>query len=90
MSWYVYIIKCSDATLYTGVTTDIERRFREHKEGKTGAKYTRGRFPLEVVYTETCASRSEAQKREAVIKKLTKKEKELLAKSQVVKKVKKN
>lgn len=90
MSWYVYILKCSDATLYTGVTTDIERRFREHKEGKTGAKYTRGRFPLEVVYTETCASRSEAQKREAVIKKLTKKEKELLAKSQVVKKVKKN
>lgn len=90
MTWYVYILKCSDSTLYTGVTTDIERRFREHKEGKTGAKYTRGRFPLEVVYTETCASRSEAQKREAVIKKLTKKEKELLAKSQVVKKVKKN
>ncbi len=79
--WYVYILKCSDGTLYTGVTTDVERRFREHKEGKTGAKYTRGRFPLEVVYTETCASRSEAQKREAQIKKLSKSEKVILIKS---------
>lgn len=82
--WYVYILKCSDSTLYTGVTTDIERRFREHKEGKTGAKYTRGRFPLEVVYRETCVSRSEAQVREAQIKKWAKSEKEALIKAQKV------
>jgi putative endonuclease len=79
--WYVYILKCSDSTLYTGVTTDIERRFREHKEGKTGAKYTRGRFPLEVAYRETCISRSEAQVREAQIKKWAKSEKEALIKA---------
>ncbi len=73
--WFVYILKCSDASLYTGVTTDVDRRFREHKEGKTGAKYTRGRFPIEIVFRETWASRSEAQVREAAIKKLTRNEK---------------
>ncbi len=77
-SWVVYMIRCSDASLYTGVTTDIERRFKEHKEGKVGAKYTRAKIPLHVVYEETCASRSEAQVREAQIKKLSKEEKESL------------
>ncbi len=72
------MLRCSDGSLYTGVTTDIERRFLEHKEGKTGAKYTRSRFPISVVYRETCASRSEAQVREAVLKKFSKKEKEAL------------
>ena len=81
MSWCVYMIRCSDASLYTGVTTNIERRFREHKErGKVGARYTRAKIPLSVVYVEGCASRSEAQKREAQIKKLNKNEKELLIK----------
>ncbi len=80
MSWFVYILRCSDDTLYTGVTTDIERRFKEHKEGKTGAKYTRSRFPLEVVFRETWASRSEAQVREAQIKRLSRPEKKLLIK----------
>ncbi len=78
MNWFVYILRCSDNTLYTGVTTDVPRRFKEHVAGKTGAKYTRGRKPLAVVYVETCASRSEAQVRESVIKKLRRDEKELL------------
>jgi len=83
MTWYVYMIRCSDASLYTGVTTDIERRFKEHKESKKGSKYARAKIPLRVVYEETCASRSLAQKRECVIKKFEKKEKELLVKSQI-------
>ncbi len=93
MTWYVYMIRCSDASLYTGVTTDIERRFTEHKESKKGSKYARAKIPLRVVYEEVCASRSEAQKRECAIKKFDKKEKELLVASQkkvVPKKTKKS
>ncbi len=81
MAWFVYILRCSDGSLYTGVTTDIDRRFIEHKEGKTGAKYTRSRFPIEVVYRETCASRSEAQVKESALKKLRKADKELVVKT---------
>lgn len=76
--WCVYMIRCSDASLYTGVTTDIDRRFNEHKEKKVGAKYTKAKIALHVVYVEPCASRSEAQIREAQIKKLAKAEKEAL------------
>ncbi len=83
------MLRCSDASLYTGVTTDIERRFREHKEGKVGAKYTKAKIALHVAYVEPCASRSEAQVREAQLKKLSKSEKELLVKSQVVTKARK-
>ncbi len=79
-SWFVYILRCSDGSLYTGATTDIDRRFQEHKDGKTGAKYTRSRFPISIEYRETCASRSEAQVRESQIKKFTKDEKEKLTK----------
>lgn len=82
MNWSVYMIRCSDASLYTGVTTDIDRRFKEHKEGKTGAKYTRAKIVLHVAYVETCASRSEAQVREHQIKKLSKAEKEALVVTQ--------
>ena len=83
MTWYVYMIRCSDGSLYAGVTTDVERRFAEHKEGgKVGAKYTRAKIPLRVVYVEPQASRSEAQVREHQLKKLTKAEKEALVKSQ--------
>lgn len=74
------MIRCSDATLYTGVTTNIERRFTEHKESKKGSKYTRARIPLKVVYEEACENRSTAQIREFQIKKLTRKEKEELIK----------
>ena len=83
--WYVYMIRCSDTTLYTGVTTDVERRFLEHKEGgRKGSKYARARIPLKVVYVESCESRSEAQKREHALKKLAKSEKESLIKGKKI------
>jgi putative endonuclease len=69
MNWQVYIIVCTDNSLYTGITTDIERRFSEHA-GAQGAKYFRGRRPGEVVYLEGGHTRSSASKREAAIKKL--------------------
>jgi putative endonuclease len=69
MNWQVYIIVCTDNSLYTGITTDIERRFSEHA-GAQGAKYFRGRTPDKVVYLEGGHSRSTASKREAAIKKL--------------------
>ena len=75
MDWTVYIIRCDDGTLYTGVTTDLERRFREHRELRRGAKYFNGRKPLEVVYSETGHDRSSACQREAAIKKLSRVEK---------------
>ena len=79
--WYLYILRCRDNTLYTGITTDVEKRLEAHRSGK-GAKYTRGRAPLELVYRETCGSHSDALKREAEIKKFSRQAKELLIKSQ--------
>ena len=69
MDWQVYIILCTDNSLYTGITTDLERRFRQHADSQ-GAKYFRGRRPGEVVYLECGHTRSTASKREAAIKKL--------------------
>ncbi len=69
MNWQVYIILCSDDSLYTGITTDVERRFGQHLTG-TGAKYFRGRSPRQVVYCEGGHDRSSASRREAEIKKL--------------------
>jgi len=69
MNWQVYIILCTDNSLYTGITTDLERRFRQHADSQ-GAKYFRGRRPGEVVYLECGHTRSSASKREAAIKKL--------------------
>jgi len=80
MDWTVYIIRCDDDTLYTGVTTDLERRFREHRDLRCGAKYFNGRKPLEVVYSENCHDRSSACQREAAIKKLSRDEKLCLIK----------
>lgn len=77
-TWYLYILRCGDDTLYTGITTDVERRLEAHREGK-GAKYTRGRGPLELIYREVCANHSEALKREFQIKALPRTEKEKLA-----------
>ena len=71
---YVYILRCADDTLYTGYTTDPERRLREHNAG-TGAKYTRGRTPVEIVYREAYDSRSAAMRREYEIKQLRRSEK---------------
>ncbi|MDD2462756.1 MAG: GIY-YIG nuclease family protein [Desulfobulbus sp.] len=69
MNWKVYMILCSDNSLYTGITTNIERRFRQHNE-RRGAKYFRGRKPLALVYLESGHNRSTAAKREAAIKAL--------------------
>ena len=75
--WYVYIVCCRDSTLYTGVTTDISRRLNEHNNTSRGAKYTKRRRPVELVYWAEYASRSEAQREEYRIKQLSKAEKEL-------------
>lgn len=75
--WYLYILRCRDGSLYTGITTDVEKRLETHRSGK-GAKYTRGRGPLELVYRETCGSHSDALKRELEIKALPREKKELL------------
>lgn len=77
--WSLYILRCSDGTLYTGIAVDVRARLEAHRSGK-GAKYTRGRRPLEVVYTEECGSHSDALKREIAIKRLTRLEKESLIK----------
>jgi putative endonuclease len=70
MNWSVYIILCSDDSLYTGITTDIVRRYTQHTT-QCGAKYFRGRLPKQLVYIETCHSRSAASQRECAIKKLS-------------------
>lgn len=75
MDWTVYIIRCNDDTLYTGVTTELSRRFEEHRNHPRGAKYFNGRIPVEVVYSEDGHSRSSACQREAAIKKLSREEK---------------
>ena len=72
--YFVYILKCSDSSLYTGITTDVDRRFAEHADGK-GGNYTRSRGASDIVYTEKCKNRSSAQRREAEIKKLSREEK---------------
>lgn len=74
-NWYLYILRCGDGTLYTGITTDVEKRLSVHRSGK-GAKYTRGRQPLELVYREECESHSQALKRELEVKKMTRQGKE--------------
>ncbi len=74
---YVYILKCADGTLYTGWTTDPERRLKAHNSGK-GAKYTRSRRPVELIYAEEFDDKVEAQRREYAIKQLTRAEKEEL------------
>jgi putative endonuclease len=78
LNWCVYMIRCSDNSLYTGITTDINRRFRQHAEGK-GAKYFRGRSPLQVVFREENHSRCSAASREFWIKSMNRAEKELMA-----------
>lgn len=75
--WYLYILRCKDGSLYTGITVDLEKRLAAHRSGK-GAKYTRGRAPLELVYTEKCPDHSTALRRELEIKGLAREEKEKL------------
>ncbi|MBA3443655.1 MAG: GIY-YIG nuclease family protein [Gemmatimonadales bacterium] len=77
MNWTVYLARCRDGTLYTGVTTDPVRRLAEHNSGDGGA-YTRSRVPVVMVYRETATDRSGAQRRERAIKRLTRAQKEQL------------
>ena len=72
--WYVYLLQCGDGTLYTGITDNVFRRLEAHRTGR-GAKYTRGRGPLELVYQEEQPDKSAALRREAQIKKLSRQEK---------------
>lgn len=72
--WFVYIIKCNDGSLYTGITKDLNTRMKKHNLG-TGAAYTRSRKPVSLVYKETYATRSDALKREAQVKKLNREKK---------------
>jgi len=79
--WTVYVLRCVDDSLYTGVTTDIERRVNEHNhDNKLAASYTKSRRPVKLVYSEPCEDRSQALKREIGIKKLKRKQKEALIK----------
>jgi len=75
---FVYILECSDKTLYAGWTNNMEKRLQEHNEGKSGARYTRGRRPVRLVYREPCTTKSDALKREREIKKLSRAQKLLL------------
>ncbi len=76
-AWYVYLLRCVDGTLYCGATNDLDRRLLRH--GRGDVRYTRGRLPVEMVYAEPALDRSEAQKREAELKRLTRAEKLRLA-----------
>lgn len=78
MGYFVYIVKCSDGTLYTGITTDLTRRVDEHNHSPKGAKYTSARRPVELIFSEISKDKSEASKREYAIKKMSRKEKEKL------------
>ena len=78
-SYFVYLLRCADDTLYCGYTNDVQKRVKAHNEGK-GAKYTRTRRPVEVVFTEECLSKSEALKRECAIKRMSRCEKLMLLK----------
>ena len=70
-AWCVYMLRCADGSLYTGITTYVDRRVAEHNgDGVLGARYTRSRRPVELVYVEAAASRAEATRREAAIKRL--------------------
>ena len=79
--WYVYMLRCADDSLYTGITKDISRRVDEHNNDQAaGANYTRSRRPVTVVYQETCTTRSQAAKREYTIKQMSRQEKQSLIK----------
>ena len=73
--YFLYILECSDKTLYTGITTNLDRRINEHNDSKLGAKYTKIRRPVKLVYSKEFIDRSEASKEEAKIKKLSRQQK---------------
>lgn len=73
--YFVYLLECTDGSLYAGITTDVERRFKEHTEGKKGARYTRARQPVRIAYVEQRPDRGLAQRREAELKRLSRAQK---------------
>lgn len=75
MSYFVYILECSDGSLYTGITTDVPKRLDEHNTSSKGAKYTKARRPVKLLFEEPSSDRSSASKREYEIKKLTRMQK---------------
>ncbi len=77
-TWHVYMVECADGTLYSGITTDIDRRIKEHNESDKGARYTRAKRPVLLVYSEEHADRSTASKREYELKQLSREEKKKL------------
>ena len=81
--WYLYLVRCADGSLYTGIATDVTRRFAEHQAGK-GAKYLRGRGPLQLVYQQAAGDRSKATRLELRVKALSKVDKERLVKGRQV------
>ena len=78
MTWCVYLLRCADGSLYAGITTDLERRVAEHNTGKTGAKYTRSRRPVSLVWSESATDRAAASRAEHALRRLSRKEKESL------------
>ncbi|MBC8414311.1 MAG: GIY-YIG nuclease family protein [Nitrospira sp.] len=80
--WYLYMIRCKDGSLYTGIATDVQRRLQEHQGGKKGARYLRGRGPLHIVKSMKAGTRSSALKLESRVKKMSKKLKEELVSGQ--------
>lgn len=78
MNYFVYIVECKDGTYYCGYTTNLENRVREHNDSKTGAKYTKPRRPVKLIYSEQLDTKSQAMKREIEIKQMNRKGKEAL------------
>lgn len=83
--WAIYVLRCRGDTLYTGITTNIDRRVNEHNMSSLGSKYTRSRRPVVLVYLESAQDRSSASKREYQIKQMTKKQKERMIESHATK-----
>ena len=83
-NYFVYILKCADGTLYAGSTTDVERRVVEHNQSNRGASYTKSRRPVELLYTEPCGDRGDAERREYRIKQLTRAQKLALISKKVI------
>ncbi|MCK4525029.1 MAG: GIY-YIG nuclease family protein [Candidatus Andersenbacteria bacterium] len=82
--YYLYILKCADRTLYTGIAVDLERRIKEHNSSELGAKYTRSRRPVKLVYSKKFRNRSTASKEELKIKSLSRKEKIEMINRQII------
>jgi predicted GIY-YIG superfamily endonuclease len=81
--WFLYILKCCDGTLYTGITNDLSRRVKQHNDG-TASRYTRSRLPVRIVYQERCRNQSSALKKECRIKSLSRQEKKDYIKSKTL------